>query len=102
MIVNITSISSNMKVYAIIQKNLTSSLSMASTMNIIIPAHSNESIEVEAQTPGIWQLIIYESSNPAPLMITIHILPKQKSPPVINSLDNGIWAPLLNPFNITV
>ena len=101
MIVNITSISSNMKVYAIIHKNLNSSLSMASTMNIIIPAHSNESIEVEAQTPGIWQLIIYESSNPTPLMITIHILPKQKSPPVINSLDNSIWAPFLNPLNIT-
>ena len=100
MTVNITSISSNMKVYAIIQKG---GLSMASIMNIIIPPHSNKSIEVEAQTTGAWQLIIYESrylsNNPIPLIITIHILPKQKSPPVINPLGNVTWVPPMGPFS---
>ncbi len=101
MIVKIISISSNMNVYTILQTNFTQSFSVSSHLNTVIPPHSNKSIEVEAQTPGVWELIISESNNPIPLMITIHILPKPTPHPIPNPFDNGTWVPPIVPFNIS-
>ncbi|WMT51722.1 MAG: hypothetical protein RE471_02285 [Ferroplasma sp.] len=59
-------------------------------LTFTISPENNTTMEFEVTTPGIWKLAILESNNMA-MIITVHILPRQISPPLPPPINMQTW-----------